>query len=75
MFNNDFNKPLIKNCADCEYGKDEWGVYKNSAEEYWAKVDYKIEKILDRFDIWNEESQNWNTTFVYNSQNTEEYFR
>ena len=35
-------------------------MYANSVEEYWSKVDYKIEDMISSLDIWNEHSQNWN---------------
>ena len=58
------------------YDEEEWGVYANSAEEYWSKVDYKIENMIDHFDIWNDHSQNWNNrTNITDMSNTEKYFR
>ena len=57
------------------YSEEEWGVYANSTEEYWTKVDYKIENMVDHFDIWNEHSLNWNRTNAKDILNTEKYFR
>ena len=57
------------------YGQDEWGVYANSAEEYWITIDYKIEKMVDHFDIWNEQTENWNSTILKNVLNSKDLFR
>ena len=57
------------------YGEEEWGVYANSTEEYWTNVDYQLENIVDHFDIWNDQFQDWNITIVNEMRNIEEYFR
>ena len=66
---------MILNIADCEYGEYEWGVYANSTEEYWTKVDYKTENMVDHFDKWNDSSLNWNRTNTTDMSNIGEYFR
>ena len=63
------------NYADCEYGKEEWGVYANTADKYWTNVDYQLENMVDHLDIWNDQFQDWNITIVNEMTNTEDYFR